>query len=668
MSDIQKLPLEDALADSPQTRKLAEVFQKDATMLKGYTGGLQKIGQRLLAAQNEMTAATQQLSNHLKSYELQRFPLEESDDSIVGSTLSQFTSYLDELSSMHQVMATQFADGMMFPLNKFLQADLEEIANMSGMFQIASQEMESSYHKYMKLPKKRDSERIRHEANNELCAMRKKFHQTALHYYSSLNNLQYKRKYAFIEPLLGYMHAQKAFLQMGSEYFLKTQDFDQFLGNIQASVNGVHSELSSETQKTVEFIQSIEQQSQHLYHGEPVGDAPYISNINISQKSGYLMIRKQAMLGNKWERMYFFTQGGNLMCQAVEEVAGSLILDLNEDGTYAAEGDGDDRRYVFVIHSPKVKKTVHLQAENQRERNEWIAAINNTVRSGGYVKDRSSSNSSNRSRSSSDSQPVKPGELLVSPSSAPPQVSQVGENDGYFFNTPIQFDMISPSDENRELTGSKEGPVKRINPFDQSTIAIVNDNVVDNAAFSKSFVVRFLGSMEVKYDRGDSLVNETIRQIMAARAIHNMFKTTESLLLVSSECMRLLDPSNKSVRAEFGLADISFWAAHRESKKLFGFITKLKGGSQNTPFSCFVFESDSFAEEVCHAISTATQLAFQALMSKSEGSGGAEGATNAQPEPKETSPKEGSEHQDTKLTEQDDEQAPPLPTKEPLPP
>ena len=39
---------------------------------------------------------------------------------------------------------------------------------------------------------------------------------------------------------------------------------------------------------------------------------------------------------------------------------------------------------------------------------------------------------------------------------------------------------------------------------------------------------------------GEQLVLETIRQIMAARALHNIFKMTESHLLVSSDGLRLV--------------------------------------------------------------------------------------------------------------------------------
>ncbi len=61
--------------------------------------------------------------------------------------------------------------------------------------------------------------------------------QTSLHYYASLNSLQYKRKCALLEPMLGYMQAQKAFFDMGKDVVIK-KEMDDFLVNINASVQG----------------------------------------------------------------------------------------------------------------------------------------------------------------------------------------------------------------------------------------------------------------------------------------------------------------------------------------------------------------------------------------------------------------------------------------------
>lgn len=56
--------------------------------------------------------------------------------------------------------------------------------------------------------------------------------------------------------------------------------------------NRVQAELQIETKKTVELIDSLEQQSQHMYHAEPPVNMPYIPpNLNLAQKSGYLFQR-----------------------------------------------------------------------------------------------------------------------------------------------------------------------------------------------------------------------------------------------------------------------------------------------------------------------------------------------------------------------------------------
>lgn len=631
MPDVEQLQLEDALENSPQTCHLLSVFEKDSLLLKKFTQNMHKCCQRIMSAQNELCSATQTLAQHLRSYETKNFPLE-TEDSVLSTTLKEFSTYLDDISSMHQVLAQQFSETMMYPLNKFLQADIEEISTMNEMYRLASNEHEQSLAKYMKQTMKKD-DKSRLEVNDELYANRRKFHQTSLHYYSSLNALQYKRKCFLLEPVMGYMHAQRACFQMGQDIILRSE-VEDFLGNIGSSVQAVHADLAKETQKTVELIDSIEQQSQHLYHAEPPVDSPFIPpNTNLTQKAGYLFCRgKQALLGTKWDRLYFFTQGGNLMSQTRDEFAGSLVVDLNETGVVVEPCTVDERRNTFQLVCPS-RKVVILQAENYRERDEWIATLNNIIRDGGFVRTRPQSVKKAehpKELPTSHSADSASGSSLQSPMA--PSISSISTTSGgaetLVLSTPIQFDLVSPSEESRAVTSPQSGPPKRLNPFDQSPAAVLNP-AFDNAAFSETFNTRFLGSMEVKGDRGEQLVHSTIRQIMAARAIHNVFKMSESLMVVTSEGMRLIDPSNNVVRVEFALQDISFWSSHPDNNRLFGFITRSRPTStkaaspssdqDQTPgptFACHVFECNTTAEDICQAISTSTKIAYQALMKR----------------------------------------------------
>ena len=52
------------------------------------------------------------------------------------------------------------------------------------------------------------------------------------------------------------------------------------------------------------------------------------------------------------------------------QVAGSLLVDLNETGVQAEVVDCDDRRHVFHVVCVGNRKSIIMQAENERERNE----------------------------------------------------------------------------------------------------------------------------------------------------------------------------------------------------------------------------------------------------------------------------------------------------------
>ncbi|GIY23978.1 hypothetical protein CEXT_166811 [Caerostris extrusa] len=52
--------------------------------------------------------------------------------------------------------------------------------------------------------------------------------------------------------------------------------------------------------------------------------------------------------------------------------------------------------------------------------------------------------------------------------------------------------------------------------------------------------------MQVQKDRGDYLVYQTIRHIMAARAIHNIFKTNESHLVITHRTLKICSALTKA--------------------------------------------------------------------------------------------------------------------------
>lgn len=617
------------MEDSPQTRSLLGVFEEDTAAISNYCTQLYQAMQRIYDAQNELSAATHLTSRLLKEYDKQRFPLG-GDDEVMSSTLQQFAKVIDELSSCHAVLSTQLADAMMFPITQFKERDLKEILTLKEVFQIASDDHDVAINRYSRLSKRRENDKLRAEVVEDVYTSRKKQHQTMMHYFCSLNTLQYKKKTALLEPLLGYMQAQISFFKLGSENL--TQQWEEFLGTIGTSVQNVRREMEEEVGKMQQTIQEMERACDALY--APCDPDPAHSPVcrNLTRKQGYLYIRnKTGLVSSSWERQYFFTQGGNLMQQGRGEVAGGLVTDLDNCSVMAV--DCDDRRFCFQVTSFDGKKVVTLQAESRKDCEEWISTINN-ISKRIYLSENAEELAARVNQSALEAVTPSPSFQQRHESMRPSKgrtgrassISSVGSEPSPALSvlsldalvapeTPIQFDIISPvSEENSGQSKTAPQSGRRSNPFGESGDGTAEDS--EDSILHQLFIVRFLGSMEVKTAESVDVISETMRQILAARAIHNIFRMTESHLLVTCDCLKLIDPQTQVTRLRFPLSTVVQCSSHQDNKRLFGFVLQSASGRGDSRAVCYIFESNNDGEKICDSIGLAKQIALHSEMDR----------------------------------------------------
>ncbi|KAJ7416478.1 DCC-interacting protein 13-alpha [Pitangus sulphuratus] len=602
MPGIDKLPIEETLEDSPQflnllitdlvviaqTRSLLGVFEEDAAAISNYINQLFQAMHRIYDAQNELSAATHLTSKLLKEYEKQ-------------------------LSSCHAVLSTQLADAMMFPITQFKERDLKEILTLKEVFQIASNDHDAAITRYSRLSKRRENEKIKAEVTEDVYTSRKKQHQTMMHYFCALNTLQYKKKISLLEPLLGYMQAQISFFKMGSENL--TEQLEEFLTNIGTSVQNVRREMDCEVENMQQTIEDLEVASDPLYLPDP-DPTKFPVHRNLTRKAGYLNARnKTGLVSSSWERQFYFTQGGNLMSQARGDVAGGLVMDIDNCSVMAV--DCEDRRYCFQITSFDGKKSSILQAESKKDYEEEMAARVNQSALEAVTPSPSFQQRHESMRPAGQSRPpaarTSSTGSLGSDSAA---LSALSLDSLVAPDTPIQFDIISPVSEDLPGQAKSSGQSgRRTNPFGESG---GSKSETEDSILHQLFIVRFLGSMEVKSDESPDVVYETMRQILAARAIHNVFRMTESHLLVTCDCLKLIDPQTQVTRLRFPLPSVVLCATHQENKRLFGFVLRTSGGraeSRQTSI-CYIFESNNEGEKICDSVGLAKQIAFHAELDR----------------------------------------------------
>ncbi|XP_023048444.1 DCC-interacting protein 13-beta isoform X3 [Piliocolobus tephrosceles] len=621
MPAVDKLLLEEALQDSPQTRSLLSVFEEDAGTLTDYTNQLLQAMQRVYGAQNEMCLATQQLSKQLLAYEKQNFALGKGDEEVI-STLHYFSKVVDELNVLHTELAKQLADTMVLPIIQFREKDLTEVSTLKDLFGLASNDVclflehDLSMAKYSRLPKKKENEKVKTEVGKEVAAARRKQHLSSLQYYCALNALQYRKRMAMMEPMIGFAHGQINFFKKGAEMFSK--HMDSFLSSVADMVQSIQVELEAEAEKMRVSQQEFLSVDESVYTPDSDVAAPQI-NRNLIQKAGYLNLRnKTGLVTTTWERLYFFTQGGNLMCQPRGAVAGGLIQDLDNCSVMAV--DCEDRRYCFQITTPNGKSGIILQAESRKENEEWICAINNISRQI-YLTDNPEAvaiklnqtalqavtpitSFGKKQESSCPSQNLKNSEMEnENDKIVPKATASLPEAEELIApGTPIQFDIVLPA---TEFLDQNRGS-RRTNPFGETEDESFPE--AEDSLLQQMFIVRFLGSMAVKTDSTTEVIYEAMRQVLAARAIHNIFRMTESHLMVTSQSLRLIDPQTQVSRANFELTSVTQFAAHQENKRLVGFVIRIPESTGEESLSTYIFESNSEGEKICYAINLGKEI------------------------------------------------------------
>uniref|UniRef100_A0A3Q1BD73 Adaptor protein, phosphotyrosine interaction, PH domain and leucine zipper containing 2 n=1 Tax=Amphiprion ocellaris TaxID=80972 RepID=A0A3Q1BD73_AMPOC len=566
------------------TRSLLSVFEEDAGMLTDYTNQLLQSMQRVFGAQSEMGLATEQLSRQLLEYEKKNFALGKGDEEVI-TTLQNFAKTVGELNSLHSELANQMADSMVFPLIQFREKDLTE--------------HEAAMVKYSRLPKKKENEKLKADLVKEVAYTRRKQHQASLQYYCALNALQYRKRVAMLEPMLGYTQAQTSFFKKGIE--LVSKKMDSFLSSVSNMTQSIQAQLDSEAEGMRVSQRELLSVEDTVYM--PDKDCEPV-NRTLIQKAGYLNIRnKTGLVTTAWDRLYFFTQGGNLMCQPRGAVAGGMVLDLDNSSVMAVECE--DRRYCFQITSPSGKTSMILQAESKKEYEEWICTVNNISRQI-YLTDNPEAVAirlnqtaiqavtpitSFEKRQEGSPNPDRSGLFLVLNGAAPEPEDLIAPG------TPIQFDIMLPAS---EFQDQNRAGGRRTNPFGETEDDCSTES--DDSLLQQVFAVRFLGSMAVRCGNNQEVIYEAMRQVLAARAIHNIFRTTESHLMVTSSSIRLIDPQTQVTRLSFQLGEVCQFAAHQENGRLMGFVVEGRdwsdGDEEGEPsFSAFVFESNTEGEK-----------------------------------------------------------------------
>uniref|UniRef100_A0A3B1J0T6 Rho GTPase-activating protein 42 n=1 Tax=Astyanax mexicanus TaxID=7994 RepID=A0A3B1J0T6_ASTMX len=333
---LPTLEFSDAFLDSPDFRERLKYHEIELDRTNKFIKDLIKDGNSLIGALNNLSVAVQKFSLSLQEFQFECIGDAETDDEVnIAQSFKEFAQLLNTVEEERRRLIQNADDVLITPLEKFRK---EQIGAA--------------------------------KADTQIDKERQLFYDASLEYVFKIQEVQEKKKFEFVEPLLAFLQGLFNFYHEGYELAHEFEPYKQQLQfNLQNTRNNFLS-TKQEVEKLMKRVRSADQDQ------KPPGRFTM---------EGYLYVQEKRPLGCTWTRHYCtyekedksFTMT-NTEAKATAKQNGVV---LNPTETFKLKScirrktDSIDKRFCFDIEVVERHGIVTLQALSESNRRLWLEAM-----------------------------------------------------------------------------------------------------------------------------------------------------------------------------------------------------------------------------------------------------------------------------------------------------
>uniref|UniRef100_A0A8C9W6S0 Rho GTPase-activating protein 42 n=1 Tax=Scleropages formosus TaxID=113540 RepID=A0A8C9W6S0_SCLFO len=333
---LPTLEFSDSFLDSPDFRERLKCHEIELERTNKFIKELIKDGNMLITALRNLSAAVQKFSQSLQEFQFECIGDAETDDEInIAHSFKEFSQLLNTVEEERRRLIQNADDVLITPLEKFRK---EQIGAAKADMQI-------------------DKER-------------QVFYDASLEYVYKIQEVQEKKKFEFVEPLLAFLQGLFTFYHEGYELANEFEPYKQQLQfNLQNTRNNFES-TRQEVEKLMKRIRSVEQDYK----------APGQWTME-----GFLCVQEKRPLGCTWTRHYCtYDKGTNTFAMSnTENKSGTkqngLVMSPPEmfklKSCIRRKTDSIDKRFCFDIEVVERHGIITLQALSESNRRLWLEAM-----------------------------------------------------------------------------------------------------------------------------------------------------------------------------------------------------------------------------------------------------------------------------------------------------
>ncbi|XP_069572428.1 rho GTPase-activating protein 42 isoform X2 [Brachyistius frenatus] len=367
---LPTLEFSDSFLDSPDFRERLKCHEIELERTNKFIKDLIKDGNMLITALKNLSAAVQKFSQSLQEFQFECIGDAETDDEVnIAQSFKEFSQLLNTVEEERRRLIQNADDVLITPLEKFRKEQIGAAKEGKKKFDKETEKYYSTLERHLNVSSKKKESYLQ-EADTQIDKERQLFYDASLEYVFKIQEVQEKKKFEFVEPLLAFLQGLFTFYHEGYEL---AHEFEPYKQQLQFNLQNTRNNFVSTKQEVEKLMKRIRSADQDY---KPPGQWTM---------EGFLYVQEKRPLGCTWTRHYCTYEKGRKtfsMSNTENKSAGKqngLVLNQPEmfklKSCIRRKTDSIDKRFCFDIEVMERHGVMTLQALSESNRRLWLEAM-----------------------------------------------------------------------------------------------------------------------------------------------------------------------------------------------------------------------------------------------------------------------------------------------------
>uniref|UniRef100_A0A672FW82 Rho GTPase-activating protein 26 n=1 Tax=Salarias fasciatus TaxID=181472 RepID=A0A672FW82_SALFA len=372
---LPALEFSDCYLDSPQFRDRLKSHELELDKTNKFIKELIKDGKALIQALKSLSTAKRKFADSLNEFKFQCIGDAETDDEIcIGKHAALKSNTLQTeitfvcvflclcVVRLHQIENAN--DVLIMPLERFRKEQISAAKEARKKYDKETEKYCAVLEKHLSLSARKKESHL-HEADNQVDNVRQHFYEVSLEYVFKVQEVQERKMFDFVEPLLAFLQGLFTYYHHGYEL---AKDFNHFKTDLTISIQNTRNRFES-TRSEVESLMRKMKENPHEH-----------KSVSQHTMEGYLFVQEKRSFVSTWVKYYctYHREPKKVTMVLFDPKSGGK---MGEEESFILKSctrrktDSIEKRFCFDVEAMDRPGVITMQALSEEDRRLWMEAM-----------------------------------------------------------------------------------------------------------------------------------------------------------------------------------------------------------------------------------------------------------------------------------------------------